>query len=160
MRPTAAMGRVLLMSCGDVRQNRALLILPTMSSSKGVTSIDRPGYVVANIDAVFKTGKKRIDKRMTYRELTCIRREVFGGCISACRGAVDQHMIPRLISFRLSLILLIPCVVCFAAIIPVHNNPAIAIATMSYQLTRLKFRSVCTRASDGNHENQGGLVLG
>ena len=68
-------------------------------------------------------------------------------------------MIPRLISFGLRLISLIPFVVRFATIIPVHNNTAIAVAAMGDQLTRLKLRSVRGGASDGNHANQGRLVF-
>ena len=70
--------------------------------------------------------------------------QVLGSGVRAARRAVDQNVIPRLISIGLGLVRRIPLVVGLARIVGVDDDTSIAEAAMTHEGTRLKARRLGT----------------
>ena len=74
-----------------------------------------------------KPGEIILDERMNDLLATLIGRDICFGDIRGMRAAMDQNLVPRLVSFWLSGVPFVPIVACLACLIAADDHTAILV---------------------------------
>ena len=99
-----------------------------------------PGFVIANVDAIFEGTEELRKERMSDWQSGCIRHEVFRCRVRASRRSVDEHVVPWLIAAGLCLVPEIPLVSGPAEFVEVNHDTTIAVTPVANELPGLESR--------------------